>query len=101
MTLANWRDLAVVLLVLQAFLLVLIPGIVLFFAIRGMSWARRKLTSAAPVVQDTFRKVATISDQTSRRVAGPLIAADAALARVRSWRSAPSILLHGAPRPKS
>lgn len=93
MTLANWRDLAVILLVIQAFVIVLIPGVVLFFAIRGMSWVRRKLRAGAPVVQDTFRRAASISERISHRVASPVIATSAALAQVQSLRSAPATLL--------
>ncbi len=100
MTLDTWRDLAVILLVMQAFVLVLIPGVVLFFAIRGMSWVRRKLRAGAPVVQGYFRKAAAISEQVSHRAAAPIIAISATMAQVRSFRSAPATLLRRTPQPK-
>ncbi len=100
MTLATWRDLSVILLAIEAFLMVLIPGIVLYLAIRGMSWATRKLRSTAPVVQNAFRKVASISEQASHRVASPIIATSATMAQVRSLRSAPVALLRRAPHTK-
>lgn len=88
MTLANWRDLAVILLAIEAFVIALLPGIVLFFAIRGMSWVIRKLRATAPTVQGYFRKAATISEQASQRVAAPFVGTSATLARVRGGRSA-------------
>lgn len=88
MTLANWRDLAVVLLVIEAFIISLVPDIVLYFAIRGMSWVLENLRAKAPTVQSYFRKAATVSEQASQRVAAPIIATSAACSARRSPVSA-------------
>lgn len=88
MTLANWRDLAVVLLAIEAFFISLIPAAILYLAVRGMLWVIRKLRAVAPIVQGAFRKAATISEQASHRMAAPVIATSAALARVGRVRSA-------------
>lgn len=93
MTLAHWRDLAVILLVIEAFIISLIPGIILFFAVRGMLWVIHKLRGVAPTVQGYFRKAATISEQASQRVAAPVIATSATLAQVNRWRSLSMTLL--------
>jgi hypothetical protein len=48
--LAPWRDLALVLIVVEAFIIVLVPGVALFFALKGMRalnrWIRRPLLQA-------------------------------------------------------
>ncbi len=94
MTLANWRDLAVIWLAIQAFILSLIPGVILFFAVKGMLWVIRKLRGVAPVVQGYFRKAALISEQVSHRAAAPFIATSATLAQADRWRSSTWALLH-------
>ncbi len=91
MTLDNWRDLAVVLLALEAFLLSLIPGVILYFGVRGVSQLIRKLRTLAPTVQGYFRKAATLTEEVSQHAVTPVIAASAALAQLRGWRTA---LLH-------
>lgn len=93
MTLANWRDLSVVFLVIQAFIINLIPAAILFFAIKGMLWVIRKLRGIAPTVQGYFRKAADISEQVSQRAAAPFIATSATLAQVNRWRSSTITLL--------
>lgn len=88
MTLGNWRDLAIVLLALEAFLLSLIPAAVLYLALRGVSWLIRKLRSVAPTVQGYFRKAATVTEEVSHRAVTPVITASATLAQLRGWRTA-------------
>lgn len=93
MTLANWRDLAVLLLALEAFIISLVPGVILYFAVRGLLWVIRKLRATAPTVQGYFHKAADISEQVSQRAAAPFITTNATLARVNRWRSASASLL--------
>lgn len=87
MTLANWRDLAVILLSIEAFIIGLVPAVILFFAAKGVSWVIRKLRGVAPTVQRYFRKAADISERVSQRAAAPVIAAGATSAQVNRWRS--------------
>ncbi len=63
--LAPWRDAAIVLLVLEAFIIVLVPGIAIFFALKGVRalkrWLRRPLLNAqmwAQRIQHGTRRVA-------------------------------------------
>ncbi len=88
MTLGNWRDLAIILLAAEAFLLSLIPAAILYFALRGMSSLIRKLRSVAPTVQGYFRKAATITEEASQRISAPVIRISATAAQLRGWRSA-------------
>ncbi|MGQ9489733.1 MAG: hypothetical protein ACUVR4_11835 [Anaerolineae bacterium] len=88
MTLGSWRDLAIVLLAVEAFFLSLIPGVILYLTIRGVVWLSRTLRRVAPTIQGYFRKAATVAEQASQRAVTPMIAASAALAQLRGWRSA-------------
>lgn len=88
MTLTNWRDLAVVLLALEALIMGLVPAVLFFFSVKGMLWLIHKLEASAPVVQGYFRKAAEISETVSQRAGAPFIAASATSAKVRRWSQA-------------
>ena len=88
MTLANWRDLAVVLLVIEAFIMSLVPAAILYLAVRGMSWVLQQLRQLAPRVQGYFRKAAQVTDQVSHKVSAPIIGVSAASAQFSRWFSA-------------
>jgi hypothetical protein len=85
--LENWRDLAVVLLALEAFVLSLIPAALLYLAVRGMMWLLRQLRVLGSRVQGYFRKAAQVADLVSRRIAAPIIAVNAASAQFNRWFS--------------
>lgn len=86
MDLAFWRDLSVVLLCLEGFIMLLIPGVLCFFSIKGLRALERKLRGASPKVQEAFRKVNLVTRQASDKVASPFIAASAANARANAMR---------------
>ncbi len=86
MALANWRDLSVVLLVIEVFFLTLIPGVILYFCIRGMTWTLRKVREVGPQAQRIFRTVESHTKLGSEKVAAPFIAMGAASAQARAWR---------------
>lgn len=87
MTLETWRDLAVVLLALEAFVFSLIPAALLYLAVRGMAWVLKQLRTLAPKVQSYFCKAAQMADQASGRVAAPIIAVNTASAQLNRWLS--------------
>jgi hypothetical protein len=89
-TLENWRDLAVVFLALQAFVLGLIPAALLYAVVYGLTWVLRRLRALAPKVQGYFRKAAHVADQASGRVAAPIIAISSVAAQVGRYFSFPS-----------
>ena len=84
---ANWRDLSVVLLAIPAFVFSLIPAVLLYLCVRGMSLVLRKLGLVAPQVQGYFRQAANVGEQASQKVAAPIIGISAAVAPVRHWRT--------------
>lgn len=85
MSLANWRDLAVVLLALEAFVFSLVPAVILYFGVRGMIRLLKLVRTYAPMVQGYFRRAAEVSDRVSRRVVSPIIGVEAGVAQVRSY----------------
>jgi hypothetical protein len=87
-TLEILRDIAIVLLVIEAFVLSLIPAAILFLCVRGMSWVLRQVRTSAPAVQGYFSKAAGVADQVSQRIAGPVIAVSARASQMKRMRSA-------------
>lgn len=83
MELTFWRDLSIVLLVLEAFILMLVPGVILFFSIKGIQALQNKLREYAPKVQGVFHQVDRTSRKVSDKVAAPFIAVSAARAQVK------------------
>jgi hypothetical protein len=92
-SLANWRDLAVILLVIEAFIMVLVPGVILYFSLRGMLWLIRKLRIWMPQLQSYFYKASEITRRVSEKIAAPVIALDATSARVKGMGTSASYLV--------
>ncbi len=88
MTLANWRDLSIILLVVEAFVIGLIPAVIFFFTIKGVLWMNRKLSIAGPIVRGYFRKAERSTKIASDRIAAPFITASVTTARVKRWQRA-------------
>lgn len=93
MSLANWRDLAVILLVIEAFVIALVPGVILYFMVRGMMALIRKLRIWMPQLQSYFYKASEIATKVSDKLAAPVIAADATSARIRGIGTSASYLV--------
>lgn len=88
MNLATWRDIAVVLLAMEAFCGVLIAGAACYFAIRGVLW----LKSRIPRVTRPALFYVNRTQHGMQRVAGaaikPLIWGGATAARLQAgWRA--------------
>lgn len=93
MDLAFWRDLSIVLLCLEAFIMVLIPGVIFFFSIKGLQMLEKKLREVTPKVHEVFHKVNHVTRQASDKAASPFIAASAASAQVKAlWRGTTSLI---------
>ena len=86
MTLATWRDLSIILLAVEAFLIALVPAAVFFLTIKGVMWMNRKVSIAGPIVRGYFRRAEQSTKIASDRIAAPFIAASATTARVKRWR---------------
>jgi hypothetical protein len=86
MTLENWRDLSIILLAVEAFVIVMVPAAVFFFTIKGVLWMNRKISIAGPIVRGYFRKAERSTKIASDRIAAPFITASATTARVKRWQ---------------
>ena len=93
MELAFWRDLSVVLLCIEGFIMLLIPGALFFFSIKGLRALERKLREVSPKVQGVFRTVNGTSRQASDKIASPFIAASAANAQLHALRRGTASLI--------
>ncbi|MGB9593053.1 MAG: hypothetical protein ACPL7R_02805 [Anaerolineae bacterium] len=84
MSLGFWRDIAVVLLALEAFLGVLVAGAACYFSIRGVLWLKANI----PRVTRPARHYLTQTEEVVRRAGTsavePFIWSGATVARVRA-----------------
>ena len=81
------RDIAVVLLAIEIFVVMLVPVVITYFAVRGVSWLQRQLRTYAPPVQGGFRKAASVAEQVSQKIAEPFIVTSAGVTQARHVRS--------------
>jgi hypothetical protein len=86
--LAAWRDASIVLLALEAMVLVLIPGIILYALARGVTALIAKVRIWGPVVRSYFRQAAAITEQVSQVVAAPVIIVNEKSEQVRASSAA-------------
>jgi hypothetical protein len=86
MDLAFWRDLSVVLLCLEAFVLLLIPGALFFLLLKGLRALEQKMREFSPKVQGVFRQVNRVTRQVTDKIAEPVIKVSAATARAQAMR---------------
>jgi hypothetical protein len=86
MTLADLRDLSIILLALEAFIIGLVPAALFFFMIKGVFWLNRKVSIAGPRVRGYFRKAERSTKIASEKIAAPFITASATTARVKRWQ---------------
>ncbi len=80
--LAPWRDVAVVILVIEAAVMVAIPGIAIFFAARGMYLLNRWLRPQFKTVQMWAERIAQGTTRASDAVAEVPITMHSTVARV-------------------
>jgi hypothetical protein len=83
MTLADLRNVSIVLLAFEAFVLGLVVGAAVYMSLRGTNWLIRHVRIAGPVVQGRFRIVANASENASQRIAAPFISVSASNAKAR------------------
>jgi hypothetical protein len=81
-SLEQLRDLSLVIIGVETFLLCLVLAVLLVFAIRGTSQAILKLRVYGPVARGYFRRVATSAEQKSQKLTAPFVSASAARVRV-------------------
>ncbi|NOZ70423.1 MAG: hypothetical protein GXP38_00680 [Chloroflexi bacterium] len=96
MTLPVWRDIALVFLIIQAFILALIPGLIFYFGNKGLhsfiTWLRRK---GMPKAQQYSALVASETKRYSQMVITPVVILDSEVTRAKQTLGAvPHILKH-------
>lgn len=83
-TLGLWRDLAVILLLLQVLVMLAIPGVALFFAQKYLRIGRKALRLPLLRVQVFCLRVEQVTQRSAAAVVGVPIGAHALSARVRA-----------------
>lgn len=78
------RDIALIILAAEAFVLGLVPLAAFYFGIRGMQTLRRKLDPLIPQAQTSLHRVARTTQAVSQRIVRPVIALSCFWVRVRS-----------------
>jgi hypothetical protein len=86
--LAAWRDASIVLLALEAMILALIPGIILYALARGVTILIAKIRIWGPIVRSYFRQASTVTEQVSRAVTAPVIIVNEKSDQVRASSAA-------------
>jgi uncharacterized membrane protein len=86
-TMTLLRDISVVILAVETFFVCIVLVAVLYFAIRGTSATITKVRIYGPRARGYFRNMATSAENTSQKIAGPLVAASSARARAARMAS--------------
>jgi hypothetical protein len=92
-TLTFWTAASIILLALEMMVLMLIPGVILFFSVRGLRALERKMREVSPKVQGVFRRVNLLTHQASDKIAAPIINVEATNAQVRALGKGTASLL--------
>jgi len=86
--LATGRDIALVTLIIEAFVLALVPLAAFYFGIRGIQALRLKLDPLFPMVQGRLRRMAQTTRTASERIVRPFIALGVLRARAKGTTQA-------------
>jgi len=86
MTLADWRDVSVILLAVEAFVFGLVLAALFFAMFKGVSVLNRKLPAAGLVVRSYFQRAERSTKIASQRIVAPFITAGAGTAQVKRWQ---------------
>jgi hypothetical protein len=92
-TLTFWTAASIILLALEMIVLMLIPGAILFFSIRGLWAMEKKMREVSPKVQGAFRQVNLMTHQAAEKVVAPVIKVEATNAQIRAIGNGTTSLL--------
>lgn len=84
MNISLWRDLAVVFLALQCFIIMLIPLVIIYFGVRGMAFVNDRTPGLFLRVQKLTKQVRSGADRVSDQVAAPVARVQAEITRVET-----------------
>jgi inner membrane protein involved in colicin E2 resistance len=85
MQLADWTSIAIIILAIEAFVFALVFGVLFFFLNIGVVKAQGAVKQYGPVIRGRLRQVASMSEQASQKVTGPIIAVEVTNAKSRQW----------------
>ncbi len=83
MNLGFWRDISVVLLVLEAFVLTLLAGVVLYFLGRGVTILLREIPNFFTRIREVQASILSTVSRITDRIVAPAFAAAQFIARLR------------------
>jgi len=82
MTLGTWRDIAIVLLAIQLFVMLVIPLVIAFFSMRGINWVHGKMPPLWEKAHHYSHLVRDKTGEISDQVAAPILRTRS---KVESW----------------
>ncbi len=87
MSLQTWRDVAVVVLAFEGFLMALVVGAAVYFAIRGVFWLKIRIRALSRPARSRLAQVETAMERVSEAAVAPFLWMGANWARVCAvWR---------------
>ncbi len=78
MNLEFWTDVSIVFLAIQTFILLLIPLVAFYFAVRGLNFLHIRLPRVMSQAQNVSKQVRLKTEAASERVADPIVRAQRA-----------------------
>jgi hypothetical protein len=78
-----WRDISVVLLAVEAFVLAIVPLAILFVANKGLQRLRGSLRPVLPAIRARVQQVEVVTARAGELIVAPIIATYAFAARLR------------------
>jgi len=83
MDLGFWRDVSVVVLVIEAFVLTLIGGVITYFVARGVTYLLQEIPKGFLQVRDILAQVQEVVVQITDRAISPVLAVSQFIARLK------------------
>lgn len=77
------RDIAVVIIALEVFIMLLVPAVILYFVVKGLGWVQKQVQKYGPMVRFRFAQAAQVTEDLSHKAAAPVIQTSAAVTRIR------------------
>ncbi len=79
---------ATVIICIELFIMLLIPLAIAYLSIKGVTWVQRQVQKYGPIIRRYFGQANQIAEDTSHKVAAPVIAVSASYVRVKRIRAA-------------
>jgi hypothetical protein len=87
MGLSDWRDAAIVLLVVETFVSVLIVGAVFYFSVRGVLWLKKSIPTVTRPARDWLSQAERVTRRAGDVAIAPFVGTGASAARLKTvWR---------------